>query len=160
MTKKTRMQSPMSDADKREQWGEFADREGELLDEAEARWGDTAAYQESARNVAAYTRDDWKLINASNAAIERRILELMDARMDPTSDEAMDAAEAQRVHISRWFYVMDYEFHVQKSQLYVDDERFRAGIEQNTRPGAAEWLQAAIISNAERAQHGGSQRRS
>lgn len=64
----------------------------------------------------------------------------------------MDAAEAQRVHISRWFYSMDHDFHVQKSYLYVQDARFRAGIEENTRPGAADWLQAAIFANAQRAQ--------
>lgn len=152
MRRKRKLQSPMSIEEKRELWGGFADREDELLDEVEARWGDTTAYQESARRVATYTRDDWEQINTGNAAIERRIRELMDAGMDPTSDVAMDVAEAQRMHISRWFYVRDHKFHVQKSELHVDDERFRAGIEQNTRPGAAEWLQAAILANAGRAQ--------
>lgn len=149
------MQSPLSDADKREQWGDkFAQQEDELLGEVEARWGGSAAYEESARKVSAYTKEDWEQINASNAAVERRIRELMDAGADPTSEEAMDVAEAQRVHVSRWFYAMDYVFHVQKSELYVEDDRFRAGIEQNTRPGAAEWLQAAIIANAERSGRG------
>jgi hypothetical protein len=150
--KKRKLQSPMSAEDKRDLWGGFADRENEFLDEVEARWGETTAYEESARKVSTYTRDDWEQINAGNAAIERRIRELMDGGADPTSDEAMDVAEAQRMHISRWLYVMDHEFHVQKSELYVNDERFRAGIEQNTRPGAAEWLQSAILANAERAQ--------
>ncbi|WP_158861672.1 TipAS antibiotic-recognition domain-containing protein [Leifsonia sp. AG29] len=144
----------MSDDDKREMWGDFADREDELLDEVEARWGETNAYQESARKVSRYTKQDWAQINAGNTAIEARIRELMDAGADPTSEEAIDVAEAQRVHISRWFYAMDHEFHVQKSQLYVDDDRFRDGIERNTRPGAAEWLQAAIIANARRARLG------
>lgn len=152
---KRRMRSPMSDTDKREQWGKFAENEDELLEEVEARWGDTAAYEESARKVSTYTKDDWEQINASNAAIERRILELMDAGAEPTSEESMDVAEQQRLHISRWFYVMDHTFHVQKSELYVEDPRFRAGIEENTRPGAAEWLQTAIIANAERAQDNG-----
>ena len=151
MSSGRRMQSPMSKEDKREQWGEFADREDELLGEVEARWGDTAAFQESAKKVAGYTKEDWAQINASNAAIERRIRELMDTGTDPASDEGMDVAEAQRAHISRWFYAMDHEFHVQKSDLYVHDERFRDGIERNTRPGAAEWLQSAIRANAARA---------
>lgn len=149
---KRRMQSPMSDAEKREQWGAFADDAEELLDEVEARWGDTAAYEESARKVSTYTKEDWEQINADNAAIERRIRELMDAGVEPRSGEAMEMAEDQRMHISRWFYVMDHAFHVQKSELYVQDPRFRAGIEGNTRPGAAEWLRAAIIANAARAQ--------
>lgn len=144
------MHSPMSGAEKRELWGkEFSEQEDELLDEVEARWGDTDAYAESVRKVSTYTKEDWEQINAGNAAIERRIVDLMDAGVDPSSEEAMDVAEAQRVHISRWFYVMDHAFHVQKSELYVDDERFRSGIERNTKPGAAEWLAAAIIANAE-----------
>lgn len=149
MTKR-KLQSPLSDQEKRELWGSFADQEDELLDEVEARWGGTNAYEESARRVAAYRAEDWERINAANAEIERRIRELMDAQCDPTSDEAMAVAEDQRRHIDRWFYPMDHAFQVLKSDLYVGDPRFRAGIEENTRPGAAEWLQAAIIANAAR----------
>lgn len=149
------MRSPLSDSEKREVWGDFADREDELLNEVESRWGDSFAYEQSAQRVSAYDKKDWEEINASNAAIERRIAELMDAGCPPASEEAMDVAEAQRVHISRWFYAMDHEFHVQKSALYVDDPRFRAGIEENTRPGAAEWLQIAIIANAARTREAG-----
>lgn len=74
-----------------------------------------------------------------------------DKREDPHDEAAMDVAEAQRQRIAHWFYDMSHEFHVQKSDLYVEDPRFRAGIEENTRPGAAEWLAAAIRGNAERA---------
>lgn len=146
------MQSPLSGAEKRELWGEFADHEEELLDEVQARWGDSAAYEESARRVSQYGRKEWELINAANAQIEIRIAELMDARCSPASEEAMAVAEAQRAHIDRWFYPMDHAFQVLKSALYVDDPRFRAGIEENTRPGAAEWLRDAIVANA--ARHG------
>jgi len=75
----------------------------------------------------------------------------MDRGVAPDSLEAMDAAEAQRLHISKWFYEMDHAFHVQKSDLYVNEPKFRKGIERNTRPGAAKWLQAAIVANAARA---------
>ena len=143
-----RMRSPMSDADKREQWGPFADNEEELLDEVEARWGDIAAYAESARKVSTYTKKDWERINSSNTAIERRIQELMDSGAEPTSAEAMEVAEEQRRHISRWFYSMDHSFHVQKSDLYVQDPRFRAGVEKNTRPGAAECPRSSITKSA------------
>lgn len=82
MRSNRKLQSPMSIEEKRELWGGFADREDELLDEVEARWGDTTAYQESARRVATCTRDDWEQINTGNAAIERRIRELVDAGVD------------------------------------------------------------------------------
>ena len=144
------MQSPLNSDEKREVWGDFIDHEEEYLDEVEARWGDTEAFRQSARRVARYGRVEWEHINRDNAAIESRIRELMDAGVDPASAEAMDVAEAQRRHISYWFYEMDHDFHVQKSDLYVHDPRFRSGIEKNTRPGAAEWLQVAITANAAR----------
>ncbi|MFY7066689.1 TipAS antibiotic-recognition domain-containing protein [Nocardiopsis changdeensis] len=143
--------SPLSDDDKREVWGGFADREEEYLDEVEHRWGGTEAYADSARRVAGYGRAEWERINRDNAAIEARIRELMAAGADPRGTEAMDVAEASRLHVSRWFYAMDHGFHVAKSELYVQDERYRQGIEENTAPGAAEWLRAAIVANAERA---------
>lgn len=146
-----RMQSPMSAEDKREVWGEWAEKEDEYLGEVEERWGDTDAYAQSAQRVSTYGKAEWERINRDNAAIETRIRELMDAGVDPRDEAAMDVAEAQRRHISHWFYAMTHEFHVQKSDLYVEDPRFRAGIEENTRPGAAEWLAAAIRGNAERA---------
>ncbi|WP_460499317.1 TipAS antibiotic-recognition domain-containing protein [Glycomyces tarimensis] len=140
----------MSTAEKREVWGDFAEHEDEYLDEAEQRWGDSEAFAESARRVAAYGKVEWEEINRDNAAIEARIRELMDAGADPRSTEAMDVAEASRLHVSRWFYEMDHRFHVQKADLYVEDDRFREGIEKDTRPGAAEWFRTAVIANAER----------
>jgi len=141
----------MTGEEKREVWGAFADKEDEYLDEVERRWGDSDAYAESAERVARYGKAEWERINRDNAAIEARIRELMDAGVDPHDERAMDVAEEQRRHISRWFYAMTHEFHVQKSHLYVEDPRFRDGIEANTRPGAAEWLGEAIRANAERA---------
>lgn len=146
------MRSPMNAEEKRRVWGtEFTDREDDYLDEVEQRWGDTDAYAQSARKVSAYGPTEWERINASNAAVEARIRELMDLGVAPDSVAAMDAAEAQRLHISKWFYEMDHAFHVQKSDLYVNEPKFREGIERNTRPGAAEWLQVAIVANAARA---------
>lgn len=144
------MRSPMSSEDKRAVWGEWAEKEDEYLSEVEQRWGDSDAYAQSAKRVARYGKAEWEQINRDNALIEARIRELMDAGVDPRDERAMDVAEAQRQHIARWFYDMTHDFHVQKSFLYVEDPRFRAGIEENTRPGAAEWLGEAIRANAER----------
>lgn len=146
-----RMRSPMTSEEKREVWGEWAEKEDEYLDEVEERWGDSDAYAQSAARVARYGKAEWERINRDNAAIEARIRELMDAGVDPRDERAMDVAEAQRQHIAQWFYDMTHEFHVQKSYLYVEDPRFRAGIEDGTRPGAAEWLGEAIRANAHRA---------
>ncbi|WP_219507668.1 TipAS antibiotic-recognition domain-containing protein [Nonomuraea ceibae] len=149
-----KMTSPLTAEEKREVWGEWADREEEYLDEVEQRWGDSEAYAQSAKRVATYGKEDWERIKSDNAAIEARIRELMDAGADPAGEAAMDVAEAQRQHISRWFYDTTHDFHVLKGELYVDDPRFRAGIEAGTRPGAAEWLREAIRANAERFSRG------
>ncbi|TWD82538.1 TipAS antibiotic-recognition protein [Kribbella amoyensis] len=146
-----RIQSPLSDAEKQEVWGDFADQAEASFDEVERRWGDSPAYAESARRVARYGKAEWQRINADGAVINTRIAELMDAGVGPDSEDAMDVAEAQRLHVSRWFYPMDHEFHVAKSVLYVQDPRFREGLEESTRPGAAGWLQLAIKANACRA---------
>ena len=150
MTKNKRMSSPLTPEQKKAAWGGFAAKEGELLDEVAERWGETSEYEQSARRVARYGPADWDEINASNARVEERIRAAMDAGVDPASEEGMDVAEAQREHIVRWFYDMNHDFHVLKSDLYVQDARFRDGIEKNTRPGAAEWLQSAIIANRQR----------
>ena len=148
--RRQRIQSPLSPAEKRQVWGDFTDKEDEYLDEVEARWGQSQAYAQSARRVARYGKAEWEQINRDNATIEARIRDLMDAGVAPASPQGMDVAEAQRGHISHWFYEMDHAFHVQKSDLYVHDPRFRAGLEKNTRAGAAEWLQIAIKANAAR----------
>src|SRR5699024_923269 len=148
--RRQRIQSPLSPAEKRQVWGDFTDKEDEYLDEVEARWGQSQAYAQSARRVARYGKAEWEQINRDNATIEARIRDLMDAGVAPASPQGMDVAEAQRGHISHWFYAMDHALHAQKSDLYVPDPRFRAGLEKNTRAGAAEWLQIAIKANAAR----------
>jgi hypothetical protein len=62
---------------------------------------------------------------------------------------AMDAAEAHRQHISRWFYECTYEIHVGLGEMYVVDPRFRATYEK-VAPGLAEYLRDAIVANAAR----------
>ncbi|MFC0623284.1 TipAS antibiotic-recognition domain-containing protein [Kribbella deserti] len=149
---KRKIQSPMSAGEKRQVWGEFAAGEAEYLGEVEQRWGGTSAYAQTARRVARYGKSDWQRIKQEYAGIEARIRELIDAGTAPHEAAAMDVAEAQRQHVCRWYYDMSHEFQVSKSDLYLLDPRYREPLEDNTRPGAAEWLAAAIKANAERAE--------
>jgi DNA-binding transcriptional MerR regulator len=117
--------------------------------EAQERWGDTDAYRESARRTSTYTKDDWTRMSGEQAANTRRMVALLTSGVAPDSDEAMDAAEAHRAHISRWFYDCPPAMHVGLAEMYVADPRFTATYEQEA-TGLAQWLHDAIVANAER----------
>ncbi len=65
------------------------------------------------------------------------------------SDEAMDAAEAHRAHIARWFYDLDHTFHRGLADMYLADPRFTKTYE-DLAPGLAAYVHAAIHANADR----------
>jgi DNA-binding transcriptional MerR regulator len=119
--------------------------------EAEERWGGTEMYRQSQRRVARYTKADWQQLKAEATEYGERLVSAMRAGKPADSVEAMDAAEAHRQHISRWFYDCTYEIHRGLGQLYVDDPRFTATYEKAA-PGLAAYLRDAIVANADRAE--------
>ena len=62
---------------------------------------------------------------------------------------AMDAAEAHRQHLTRWFYDCTTEIHRGLGRVYVDDPRFAANYER-VAPGLATYLRDAILAKADR----------
>jgi MerR family transcriptional regulator, thiopeptide resistance regulator len=62
----------------------------------------------------------------------------------------MDAVEAHRQHISRWFYECTYEIHRGLTDMYLSDERFRSNYDA-TAPGLAQYIREAAHANASRA---------
>ncbi|MGQ4386508.1 MerR family transcriptional regulator [Streptomyces sp. SAS_270] len=130
----------------------FGDKDPEqYADEAEQRWGGTEAYAESQRRAAAYTKDDWKRMQAEVASWGERYDALMAAGEPPTGEAAMDMAEEHRRHITTWFYDCPYDVHQGLGGMYVSDERFKEFYD-SMRPGLAEHLRDAIEANA--ARHG------
>jgi MerR family transcriptional regulator, thiopeptide resistance regulator len=119
-------------------------------DEVNERWGQTDAYRESARRAAQYTADDWRRMKEESGAVTMQAVEAMQAGMPADSAEAMDAAEAHRQQISRWFYECSYEMHVGLAEMYIADPRFTATYEKIA-PGLAQYLHDAILANAARA---------
>ena len=67
----------------------------------------------------------------------------------PDSPRAMDAVEAHRQHLTRWFYDCPPEMHVGLGEMFVADARFRAYYDAHG-AGLAEYIQEAIVANAER----------
>ena len=94
-----------------EVFGDFDPAEHEA--EAEARWGETEAYKESARRTRRYTKDDWKRFKAESDAVNEAIAALMDEGVAADDPRAMDAVERHRLLIDTWFYPCPHEMHVQ-----------------------------------------------
>jgi len=117
--------------------------------EIEEQWGHTDEFREARRRTASYTKDDWKRMGAESRTNVLALAAAMEAGRPADSEEAMDAAEEHRQHISRWFYDCTYEIHRGLGQLYVDDPRFTAAYEA-VAPGLAAYLRDAIMANAER----------
>ena len=121
--------------------------------EAEERWGENDAFRESQRRTARYTKADWERMKVESAAPIGALTAAMRAGAPADSSEAMDAAEAHRQHISRWFYDCTYEIHAGLGEMYVADPRFASTYEKIA-PGLAAFLRDAIVANAARHANG------
>ncbi len=73
-------------------------------EEAKQRWGQSQEYKESKRRTDRYTKTDWTEIMAEGNGIFAGLAKLMGTGVAPEDTQAMDLAEAHRMHISRWFY--------------------------------------------------------
>lgn len=118
--------------------------------EAEQRWGDTDGYRESKRRTSSYTKEDWKQLMAAGEEVEQRLLQAMSGGRPPTSTEAMDAAEAHRRNLDRWFYDCSFAMHRSLADMYLADPRFTAHYDDRA-PGLAAYVHDAIHANADRA---------
>jgi len=118
--------------------------------EAEQRWGQTDAYKESMRRAKQYSKEDWAAIKAEAEAATDRLATLFAEGKAPDGAEAMDAAEAQRTHISRWFYPCSHAMHVGLARMYQADPRFTQHYEKRAQ-GLAAFVARAFEANARRA---------
>jgi DNA-binding transcriptional MerR regulator len=133
--------------EQRELFGE--DFKEEYQEEARERWGDTEAWRQSQQRTSQYTKADWQAIKAEADGINARLVEALQAGEPAHSPAAMDAAEAHRQHITRWFYDCPAEMHACISEMYVSDPRF-AKTYEDMAPGLAQYVRDAVHANAAR----------
>jgi DNA-binding transcriptional MerR regulator len=138
---------PMERTDLFEVFGDFDPEEHKA--EAQERWGETEAHQESARRTRRYTKEDWARFKAESEAASLAVATLMDEDVAPDDTRAMDAAERHRLLIDAWFYPCPHAMHEQLGRMYVADPRFTANYEK-IRAGMAQYLCDAIAANAAR----------
>ncbi|WP_405018498.1 MerR family transcriptional regulator [Kitasatospora sp. NBC_00070] len=116
--------------------------------EAEQRYGDSAAWQQSRRRTSRYTKADWERIKAEGEALNARCAAALAAGTDPASAAGMALAEEHRRQITDTYYDCGYAMHRGLGEMYLADERFTAGYER-VAPGLARWLRDAIVANAD-----------
>lgn len=146
---------PMTKEESSKMFGELFDGfdPAEYEDEVKERWGETDAYKQSAERTKRYGRAEWEQIKAEAEAIGVAWVALMDAGMPSDSPEAMELADQDRLHISKWFYDLPVEFYANMAQIWVTDPRFTKNIDK-AKPGLAAYkyaaVQALVKSAAER----------
>jgi DNA-binding transcriptional MerR regulator len=118
-----------------------AEHEAEVVE----RWGETDAYQESARRTRGYTRADWERISAEAQAQGIRLRELMLAGKPVTDPDVQACVEEHREHITRWFYPCSKAMQKQLGAMYVVDPRFKANLDKIA-DGYAQFLSDAIAA--------------
>ena len=140
-------QRPATTAELKELFGDGYTEEYQA--EAQERWGDTDAWKQSASRTSRYTKADWAEVKAEGDAVNAAFVAALRSGAPATSTEAMDAAEAHRAHIERWFYDLDHGFHRGLADMYVADPRFTKTYE-DLEPGLAAYVHAAIHANSDR----------
>ena len=117
--------------------------------EAEERWGDSQAWEQSQQRTKSYTKEQWQQIKQETDEVNTRFVELKRGEVPATSAEAMDVAERARLHICRWFYDCTQAMHAAIAEMYVADPRFRQTYEDLS-PGLSRYVRDAIVANAAR----------
>ena len=116
--------------------------------EAEQRWGDTPAWQQSQSRTSTFTKADWEQVKSDGDDLNRRLAAAMTNGSAPDSVTAMDLAEEHHRSIEV-FYDCPYPMHRGLGDMYLADERFTRTYEDVAR-GLAQWLRDAIHANADR----------
>ena len=122
----------------------------DYAEEAEQRWGETEAWKQSKRRTSSYTKADWAEVKAEMDANLADFVSAMSDGEPATSERAMDAAEAHRLHIDSRFYELTTDFHRGLGDMYLADPRFTKTYE-DIAPGLAQYVRDAIHANADRA---------
>ena len=80
----------------------FGDGFEDAQAEAEQRWGDSDAWQQSQQRTKHYTKADWEQVKAESDALHRGFTDAMDAGEPPTSVQATLAA---RIFMAGWLLI-------------------------------------------------------
>jgi DNA-binding transcriptional MerR regulator len=124
----------------------FPDMHQEFLAEAEQRWGNGAAWQQSAKRAQNYRKEDWQKMKQEMEDVNARLAQVCKAGTKPEAPEAIAAVDAARLLIDRWHYDCSKEFHANLTAMTSSDERFVRNIDRNC-SGLAAFIHEAAKAN-------------
>lgn len=113
--------------------------------EAQQRWGETEAFQESRRRAKNYTKGDWTAIKHESDAIMDAFSQAMTHGEPADSPQAHAAVQAHRDHIEKWFNPVPLPMLKGMGQMYVADPRF-AKTYNDVAPGLAQYVSDAVAA--------------
>lgn len=113
----------------------------QYAEEAQARWGDSPAYAQSAKKTSKYTNEDWERIHAEMRALYGGLASCMEE--GPASPRAQALVGQWQALITRHFYDCTDEILAGLGEMYVADERFTHQIDRYAK-GLAVFLRDAI----------------
>ena len=137
----------ISREEQRELFGDTFD--DDYAQDAEQRWGDTDAWEQSRRRAKSYTKEQWQQIKDEQDELNARYVRLLQDGVPAGSTEAMDVAEEGRQQICRWFYDCPRQMHAGIAEMYVADPRFTRTYE-DIHEGLAQYVRDAVVANAAR----------
>ncbi|HEY0962720.1 MAG TPA: MerR family transcriptional regulator [Pseudomonadales bacterium] len=124
----------------------FPELKQQDIDEAEARWGHSDAWKQSAARSRHYRKEDWERMKQEASEVNARLETVFTAGHAPDSLEAVTAIDAARELITRWHYDCSKDFHVRLTEMTSNDARFVKNIDRNC-PGLAAWMARAAQAN-------------
>lgn len=111
--------------------------------EAKEKWGDTAAYRESAEKTKGYTKEKQNEVNEGMDSILAEFLQCKKSGSAPDSKEAQELVKKWQDFLTENYYNCTKEILAGLGEMYVADERFKANIDRHG-DGTAEFIQEAI----------------
>ncbi len=109
--------------------------------EAEARWGKTEAWRESAARTKAYGRGDWTHIQSEADEILKAFAAARDEA--PAGQKARALVEDWQAHITKYYYDCTAPILKGLGQMYMGDARFTAYLDRFG-DGTAAFISEAI----------------
>lgn len=116
----------------------------DFADEAEARWGGTAAWAQSQQANANRTEEEWAQMYADQEALVAKLAQAIGDDVDPDSELGREVSALHRAGVEK-HYECGYGRQVILARMYLVDERFHeayGGVE------LTKWLVAAIEADA------------
>jgi len=122
-------------------WYAGDEQQAQYQQEAQERWGDTAAWRQSQERTKHWTKADYERVKRDGQAFVQELASAMDQAPDSPAVQALVARHRAGINA---FYDCTDEIYAGLAEMYVADPRFTAHYDA-ARPGLAAFLRRAML---------------